>query len=87
MPKEEYLAICASRYDELETLRGKDKFYDYEVDLEHILNDLGRQYLESALKSLLRKNGRKKNSKQNRISSHNQGCCWRRRKRYESCLE
>ena len=61
MTKEEYLAICASRYDELESLKKKDNLYDYEVGLEQILNDLGRQYLESALnEKSITENRRKK---------------------------
>jgi hypothetical protein len=29
MTKEEYLAMCATRYEELELLKEKDNFYDY----------------------------------------------------------
>ena len=63
MTKEEYLAICSSRYEELEALKSKDNFYDYEVGLEQILNDFGRQYLESALnEKSVTENRRKKNT-------------------------
>jgi hypothetical protein len=48
MTKDEYLAMCATRYEELELLKEKDNFYD-EVGLERILNDSGRQYLERVL--------------------------------------
>jgi hypothetical protein len=49
MTKEDFLATCGQHYDELEALKAKDNFYDYEKGLERILNDLGRQYLESSL--------------------------------------
>jgi hypothetical protein len=61
MTKEEYLAMCATRYEELEMLKEKDNFYDYEVGLERILNDLGHQYLESVLnEKSITENRRKK---------------------------
>jgi hypothetical protein len=33
MIKEEYLAIAVSRYEELEALKEKDNFYDYEKSI------------------------------------------------------
>jgi hypothetical protein len=63
MTKEEYLAMCATRYEELEMLKEKDSFYDYEVGLERILNDSDRQYLESVLNGKsVTENRRKKNT-------------------------
>jgi hypothetical protein len=29
MTKEEYLAMASSRYEEIESLKAKDNFYDY----------------------------------------------------------
>jgi hypothetical protein len=49
MTKEEYLALAASRYEEIETLKEKDNFYDYEKSFAQIWQDLGRLYLESYL--------------------------------------
>jgi uncharacterized membrane protein len=49
MTREEYLAIAARRYEELESLDAKDNFYDYEKSFDQIWQDLGRQYLESKL--------------------------------------
>jgi uncharacterized membrane protein len=49
MTREEYLALAASRYDELEKLKEKDNFYDYEKGFDEIWRDLGRQYMESQL--------------------------------------
>ena len=49
MTKEEYLALAAGRYEELESLDEKDNFYDYEKSFDQIWQDLGRQYLESKM--------------------------------------
>lgn len=63
MTKEEYLAIAASRYEELEALKEKDNFYDYEKSFDQIWHDLGCQYLESQLnEKSATKDRRKKNS-------------------------
>jgi hypothetical protein len=66
MSKEDYLSICAKHYDALESLKSKDNFYDYEAGLERILNDSGRQYLESFLneKSLTENRRKKKHDPQ-----------------------
>ncbi|MDR1224985.1 MAG: hypothetical protein LBL07_19220 [Tannerella sp.] len=47
MIKEEYLAMAASRYGEIESLKAKDNFYDYEKFFDQIWQDLGRLYLEN----------------------------------------
>jgi hypothetical protein len=49
MTKEEYLAIAASHYEEIESLKAKDNFYDYEKSFDQIWQDLGRLYLEHYL--------------------------------------
>jgi hypothetical protein len=36
MTKAEYLEIAASRYEELEALKAKDNFYDYEKTFDQI---------------------------------------------------
>jgi len=60
MTKEKYLAICASRYDELEALKSRDNFYDYEVGLERIWQDIGLQYLEASLNEMSATTDRRK---------------------------
>ncbi len=37
MPKEEYLAIAAKRYDELQALNRIGNFYDYESEFVKIM--------------------------------------------------
>jgi hypothetical protein len=49
MTKEEYLSLAASRYEEIEALKEKDNFYDYEKSFDQIWQDLGRLYLEGHL--------------------------------------
>jgi hypothetical protein len=49
MEKEEFLALAASRYDELQELGKLDNFYDYEKSFDKIWQDLGRDYLERSL--------------------------------------
>jgi hypothetical protein len=49
MEKEEFLALAASRYDELQELGKLDNFYDYEKSFDAIWQDLGRACLERSL--------------------------------------
>lgn len=49
MTKEEYLAIAAKRYDELQALNKIDNFYDYESEFVNIMKDLGKEVLEKNL--------------------------------------
>jgi hypothetical protein len=49
MTKEEYLSIAASKYDELQSLKSIDNFYDYEKEFEKIFIDLARTVLEENL--------------------------------------
>ena len=60
MTKEEYLALAASRYDELEALKKHDNFYDYEKGLVEILQELGRDYLMQSLNETSKTNDRRK---------------------------
>ena len=52
MTKEEYLAIAANRYDELQALNRIDNFYDYESEFVNIMKDLGKEVLEKNLGDL-----------------------------------
>lgn len=49
MTKEEFLALAAKRYDELQALNKLDNFYDYEKEFVSIWRDLGREVLEKNL--------------------------------------
>lgn len=49
MSKEEYLALAEQKYKELQSLKMKPTFYDYEQSFEQIWLDLGRQVLEKNL--------------------------------------
>ena len=50
MTKEEFQKIAMSRYEELEELKKRDNFYDYEKGLDLIMKDLTRDYLVSVHK-------------------------------------
>lgn len=52
MTREEYLALCAKRYDELQALKKIDNFYDYENEFATIMKDLGKEVLEKQLSDL-----------------------------------
>jgi mannitol/fructose-specific phosphotransferase system IIA component len=52
MTKEEYLAIAAAKYDELQALNKIDNFYDYEKTFEKIWIDTGRAVLEKNISDL-----------------------------------
>lgn len=52
MTKEEYLAIAAAKYDELQALNKIDNFYDYEKTFEKIWKDTGRAVLEKNISDL-----------------------------------
>jgi len=49
MSKEEYLALAEQKYKELQRLKMKPTFYDYQQSFEQIWLDLGRQVLEKNL--------------------------------------
>ncbi len=44
MTKEEYLAIAAKRYDELQALNRIDNFYDYEISMSDNGSPTGNKY-------------------------------------------
>ena len=52
MTKQDYLAIAAKRYDELQALNLIDNFYDYESEFAAIMKDLGKEVLEKNLSTL-----------------------------------
>ena len=52
MTKQEYLAIAAKRYDELQALNLIDNFYDYESEFAAIMKGLGKEVLEKNLSDL-----------------------------------
>ena len=49
MTKEEYLSIAASKYEELQSLKKIDNFYDYEKEFEIFFIDFARTVLEENL--------------------------------------
>jgi len=49
MTKEEYIALAIQKYDELQALKTKKTFYEYEETFDQIWTDLGRQVLEKNL--------------------------------------
>ena len=66
MTKEEFQKIAMSRYEELEELKKRDNFYDYEKGLDLIMKDLTREYLEKSLnETSATKDRRKKKLSQN----------------------
>jgi hypothetical protein len=49
MTEEEYIAIARQKYEELQALKDKKTFYDYEKSFDAIWTDLGKQVLEKNL--------------------------------------
>ena len=47
--EDEYLALVHQKYHDLQALKSKPTFYDYEKSFEEIWLDLGRQVLEKSL--------------------------------------
>ncbi len=62
MTKEEYLAMAAQRYDELQALNKIDNFYDYESEFAKIMNELSKEVLEKNLSKLPADRRKKKHS-------------------------
>ena len=52
MTREEYLALCSTRYDELKALNKIDNFYDYESEFATIMKELSKEVLEKQLSDL-----------------------------------
>jgi len=55
------MALAAQKYDDLQQLKSKPTFYDYEKSFEELWQDLGRQVLEKSL-SEVPADRRKKNT-------------------------
>jgi uncharacterized membrane protein len=62
MTREEYLALCSKRYDELQSLKKIDNFYDYESEFVTIMKDLSKDVLEKQLSELSADRRKKKHS-------------------------
>jgi len=60
MTKEQYLASCAARYDQLQALNKLADFYDYEVEFVKIWQDMGREVLENNISKLSNDKRKKK---------------------------
>lgn len=63
MTKEEYLAIAAERYEELQALNKIDNFYDYEKEFDKIINKLSRRVLEKNISEVPADRRKKKHSR------------------------
>ena len=62
MTKEEFLALAAQRYDELQALNKLNNFYDYEKQFVSIWKDLGREVLEQNISELPKDKRKKKDA-------------------------
>ena len=61
MSKEAFLSISESYYPEFESLNESPDFYDYEKSLYHLMQKIGREYMEKQLnKDSVTENRRKK---------------------------
>ena len=60
MTEEEYITLARQKYQELQDLKGKPTFYDYEKSFDDIWQDLGRQVLEKTLSDVPQDRRKKK---------------------------
>jgi hypothetical protein len=63
MTKEKFLALAASRYEELQGIEKSDNFYDYEKSFDMLWQDFGRMYLECSLEEKTSKNNDRRKKK------------------------
>ena len=70
MTKEEFLALAAQRYDELQALNKLDNFYDYEKQFVGIWKDLGGQVLEQNIGELPKDKRKKKDADHHHGTHH-----------------
>lgn len=49
MTEDDYMALARQKYQDLQQLKSKPTFYDYEKSFDEIWQDLGRQVLEKSL--------------------------------------
>jgi hypothetical protein len=52
MTQDEFIALAAARYQQLQALNQLDSFYDYEQQFDQLWTDLGQQVLEKNLGEL-----------------------------------
>lgn len=52
MTEDEYVALARQKYQDLQQLKSKPTFYDYEKSFDEIWQDLGRKVLEKSLSDL-----------------------------------
>ena len=52
MTEEEFIAMAAQRYKDLQVLNKLDNFYDHEKQFVGIWKDLGREVLQKNISSL-----------------------------------
>ncbi len=64
MTKEEYLALAIQKFEELQNLKNKKTFYEYEQTFDEIWTDLGRQVLEKNLSDIPADRRKKKDNNQ-----------------------
>jgi hypothetical protein len=60
MTEEQYLDLARQKYQELQELKSKPTFYDYEKRFVEIWQDLGGQVLESSLSDVAKDRRKKK---------------------------
>ena len=70
MTQEEFMAMAAQRYKDLQALNKLDNFYDYEKQFVGIWQDLGRQVLQKNLGSLPADKRKKKDDDHHNGSHH-----------------
>ena len=52
MTQNEFIALAAARYQQIQALNKLDSFYDYEKDFDQLWTGLGRDVLEKNLGDL-----------------------------------
>ncbi len=60
MTEEEYITLARQKYQDLQDLKSKPTFYDYEKSFDEIWQDLGRQVLEKNLSDVPKDRRKKK---------------------------
>lgn len=69
MTREEYLKLCAQRWDDVNKLEGVDNLYDLEKGMVDIIKALGRDLLEAQTGEVPSDRRKKKSIKQFREDS------------------
>lgn len=67
MTKEEYLALAAEHYEELESLKKEENFYDYQKAFDEIWTHLGRLYMEAQMNENSKTEDRRKKKTSNSL--------------------